>query len=233
MNNANDIAEASVKAVVKELVKVLPLGGAALAIYDEFQSKQIERKIKRLEEFYTNLSATVNAVKDKINEEYISKDDFLDVFEEATKYVVSERQEEKRQYFKNILVNSFTSSNCDYDKTERYFRLLDNLTETELKILALLDNPEHYNKAHGMPVKDPINNAYQSSWNRVTGSGVLTQVLNLKLHEVEDAITVLFSNGLIVSNVLQRQLETNANGIHVLDNLLTVRGRDFVKYLKV
>ena len=83
------------KAVVKELVKVLPLGGAALAIYDEFQSKQIERKIKRLEEFYTNLSATVNAVKDKINEEYISKDDFLDVFEEATKYVVSERQEEK------------------------------------------------------------------------------------------------------------------------------------------
>ena len=55
-----------------------------------------------------------------------------------------------------------------------------------------------------MPVKDPINNAYQSFWNRVTGSGVLTQVLDLKLHEVEDAITVLFSNGLIVSNVLQR-----------------------------
>ena len=233
MNNASDVAETSVKAIVKELVKVLPLGGAALAIYDEFQSKQIERKIKRLEEFYTNLSATVNAVKGKINEEFISKDDFLDVFEEATKYVVSERQEEKRQYFKNILVNSITSSDCDYDKTERYFRLLDNLTETELKILAVLDNPEQYNKSHGMPVKDPINNAYQSSWNRVTGSGVLTQVLDLKLHEVEDAITVLFSNGLIVSNVLQRQLETNANGIHVLDNLLTIRGRDFVKYLKV
>lgn len=232
MNNANDIAEASVKAVVKELVKVLPLGGAALAIYDELQAKQIERKIKRLEEFYNTLSTTVNTVKDKVNQEFVTKDDFLDVFEEATRYVVTERQEEKRLYFKNILVNSITSSDCDYDKTERYFRLLDNLTEIELRILAVLNNPEGYNKSHGMRVKDPINNAYQSSWNRVTGSGILTQVLGLKLHDVEDAITVLFSNGLIVSNVLQRQLETNANGIHVLDNLLTARGKDFVRYLK-
>lgn len=233
MNNASDIAETSIKAVVKDLVRVLPLGGVALAIYDEFQAKQIERKIKRLEEFYTNLSATMNAVQDKINNEYVSKDDFLDVFEEATKYVVLERQEEKRLYFKNILANSIISLNCDYDKTERYFRLLDNLTETELKILAVLDNPEQYNKLHGMPVKDPINNAYQSSWDRVTGSGVLTQVLGMKLHEVEDAVTVLFSNGLIVSNVLQKQLETNSNGIHVLDNLLTTRGKDFVRFLKV
>ena len=83
-----------------------------------------------------------------------------------------------------------------------------------------------------MRVKAPINSAYQTSWNRVTGSGMLTQVLGLTLHDVEDAVTVLFSNGLIVSNVLQRQLETNASGIHVLDNLLTARGRDFVMYLK-
>lgn len=232
MNNAKDIAEASVKAVVKELVRVLPLGSAALAIYDEFQSKQIERKIKRLEEFYANLSATVNAIKDKINQEYVSNDDFLDIFEEATKFVVSERQEEKRLLFKNILVNSIISQNCDYDKTERYFRLLDNLTETELKILAVLDNPDLYNKTHGMIIKDPTHNAYQTIWNSVTGSGILTHILGLKIHDIEDAITVLFSNGLIVANVLDKRLETNSNPVHVLDHLLTTRGRDFVKYLK-
>ena len=119
-----------------------------------------------------------------------------------------------------------------YDRVVEYFRLLDNLMETEIRILAVLDNPKQYNITHGMPVKDPINNAYQTSWNRVTGSGVLTQVLGKKIHEVEDAITVLFSNGLIMSNVLERQLETNANGIHVLENLLTERGKDFVKFLK-
>lgn len=232
MNNAKEIVEATGKALAKELVRYLPLGNTALEVYEELQSKQIERKIKRLEEFYSELATALQTQQEKVNEEFVRKDDFLDVFEEATRYVVLERQEQKRQFFKNILVNSITSSDCDYDKTERYFRLLDNLTETELEILAVLDNPKQYNQLRGMLVKDPIHSAYQSSWNRVTGSGILTQVLGKKIHEVEDAITVLFSNGLILSNVLERKLETNANGIHVLDNLLTTRGRDFVKFLK-
>lgn len=232
MNNAKEIVEAGGKVFIKDLVRLLPLGSTAVEIYDELQSKQIERKIQRLEEFYTNLASSVNAVTDKVNQEYVKKDDFLDVFEEATRYVVTERSDEKRLFFKNILVNSITSPDCDYDKTERYFRLLDNLTEIELRILAVLDNPDSYNKAHGMIVKDPFHSAYQTTWNRVTGSGILTQLLGLKIHDVEDAITVLFSNGLIVANVLEKRLETNSNPVHVLDNLLTTRGRDFVNYLK-
>lgn len=231
MNNAEEIVEAGGKALVKELVRLLPLGSTAVEIFDEFQSKQIKRKIQRLEEFYGNLAASVNAVSDRVNQEFVSKDDFLDVFEEATHYVVLERHENKRLFFKNILVNSIISLDCDYDKTERYFRLLDVLTEIELRILAVLDNPDSYNKSHGMIIKDSIHNAYQTTWIRVTGSGILTQLLGIKIHDIEDAIAVLFSNGLIVANVLEKSLETNSNPIHVLDNLLTTRGRDFVNYL--
>lgn len=232
MNNAKEIVEASGKTLVKELVRLLPLGSTAVEIYDELQSKQIERKIQRLEEFYENLAVSVNEVSDRVNQEFVSKDDFLDVFEEATRYVVLERHEKKRLFFKNILVNSIISSDCDYDKTERYFRLLDNLTVIELNILAVLDNPVSYNKSHGMIIKAPLHNAHQTTWTGVTGSGILTRILGIKIHDVEDAITVLFSNGLIVANVLEKSLETNSNPIHVLDNLLTIRGRDFVKYLK-
>lgn len=117
MNNAKEIIEAGGEAIIKDLVRCLPLGSTAVAIYEEFQSKQIERKIKCLEEFYTNLAVTVNGHQDKINQDYVSKDDFLDVFEEATRYVVSERQEKKRVLFKNILANSITSTDCDYDRT--------------------------------------------------------------------------------------------------------------------
>lgn len=56
MNNAKDIAEATGKAFIKELTSYLPLGKTAVSIYEEFQSKQIERKIKRLEEFCSNLA---------------------------------------------------------------------------------------------------------------------------------------------------------------------------------
>ena len=232
MNNAKDIVEATGKVLIKDLTRLLPLGGTAVEIYEELQSKQIERKIERLEEFYANLVQTINAVNDKINQDYVHKDDFLDVFEEATRIVVTERQELKRQLFKNILVNSITSPVCDYDKTERYFRLLDNLGELELNVLAVLDNPEQYNKSHGMIIKDPINNAYQSTWNTVTSMGVLTQLLGLKIHQVEEAITILFTNGLVVENSMSHQLNTNGNTIVVLKNLLTIRGHDFVKFLK-
>ena len=220
MNNAKEIAEATGKAFIKELTSYLPLGKTAVSIYEEFQSKQIERKIKRLEEFYTDLAVTVNAEKDRINQEFVNRDDFLDVFEEATRYVVLERQEQKRILFKNILANSIVSPECDYDKTERYFRLLDNLGDIELRILAVLDNPEQYNASHGMIVKDPFQSAYQTTWETATSMGVLTTLLDLKVHEVEGAISILFSNGLIVEDSMG------------LRNLLTTRGKNFVKFLK-
>ena len=180
MNNAKDIVEVTGKVFIKDLVRILPLGGTAVEIYDELQSKQIERKIRRLEEFYTNLAATMSVQQDKINKEFVSKDDFLDVFEEATRFVVIERQEQKRMLFKNILVNSIVASDCDYDRAERFFRLLDNLGELELRVLAVLENPEQYNQTHGMIIQN------QSSWISVTSMGVLTQLLELKVHQVED-----------------------------------------------
>ena len=232
MNNAKEIVEAAGNGFIKDLVRLLPLGRTAIDIYEEFQTKQIERKIKRLEEFYANLAATVSVQEVRINKEYVNKEDFLDVFEEATRYVVIERQEQKRSLFKNILANSILSSDCDYDKTERYFRLLDNLGDLELRVLAVLDNPEKYNQSHGMIIKDPINNAYQTTWNTVTSVGVLTQLLGLNVHQAEEAIAVLFSNGLIIENSLSKRLQTNGNTIYVLKNLLTIRGKDFVKFLK-
>ncbi len=232
MNNAKDIAEAAGKAIVKDLARCLPIAGTAIEIYEEFQAKQVERKIKRLEEFYANLAESINVIEDKINKDFISKDDFLDVFEESTRYVVLERQENKRILFKNILVNSISSPVCDYDKTERYFKLLDNLSVIELEVLAVLDNPKNYNKSHGMIIEDPIYSPYQTSWVYASSMGVLTKILGMKVHDIEEAITVLFSNGLVMENAMSKKIQTNGNTIDVLENLLTTRGRDFVNFLK-
>ena len=232
MNNAKENTFIVTKSFFKSLLSSFPVGSTAVEIYNEFQSRQVERKIKRLEEFYSSLDAKITSVEDRVNKEFLSKEDFQDVFEEATRYVVRERKEEKRNYFKNILVNSILSKVSDYDKTERYFRLLDNLTELELTILAVLDNPDLYNMRNGMIIKDPVHNAYQTIWNHASAEGVLTQLLGIKVQDVAEAATVLFSNGLVVENFLNRKIETNGNSIRVLENLLTARGRDFVNFLK-
>lgn len=232
MNKTKENTVIITKSFFKSLLSSFPVGSTAVEIYNELQSRQVERKIKRLEEFYSSLDAKITSVEDRVNKEFLSKEDFQDVFEEATRYVVLERKEEKRNYFKNIMVNSILSKECDYDKTERYFRLLDNLTEVELTILAVLDNPDQYNKRHGMLIKDPVYNAYQTVWNRASAEGVLTRLLGLKAQDVAEAATILFSNGLVVENFLNRTIETNGNSIRVLENLLTARGRNFVNFLK-
>ena len=232
MNNTKDIVRAGGTALIKDLVRFLPLGGTAVAIHEELQAKQVERKIKRLEEFYTDLASSINKLQDKINQDYISTDDFLDIFEETTRYVVSERQENKRRLFKNILANSITATECNYDRTELYFRILDILGDVELRILAVLESPETYNKSHGMVIKDQINNSYQASFMETSASSILTQLLSIDIHELQASVTILFSYGLIVDNMLSRRLQTNGNPIHVLDNLLTVNGKRFVKFLR-
>lgn len=233
MNNAKDNLSLIGKGVLKSILGSFPVGATAVAIHNELQAKQVKRKIERLEEFYHSLDEKVNIIEKKINEDFISKEDFQDVFEEATRYVVLERQAKKREYFKNILANSIVSSECNYDKTERYFRILDNLSETELDVLAVLENPVDYNRRNGMIIPEPINNENQTSWNSSRADGVLTQLLRISIDDAIEATTVLFSNGLIVENVLDRKIESNSNPVHVLDHLLTKRGRDFVKFLEL
>lgn len=233
MNNAKDNLSLIGKGVLKSILGSFPVGATAVAIHNELQAKQVKRKIERLEEFYHSLDEKVNIIEKKINEEFINKEDFQDVFEEATRYVVLERQAKKREYFKNILANSIVSKECDYDKTERYFRILDNLSETELDVLAVLEDPIGYNRRNGMIIPDPINNEYQTSWISSRADGVLTRLLGITIDDAIEAITVLFSNGLIVENLLDKKIRSNTNPVHVLDNLLTKRGRDFVKFLEL
>ncbi len=232
MNNAKENTGLIAKGVLKSVLGSFPVGATAVVIYNELQSKRVQRKIERLEEFYKSLDDRISVLEGQINKDFVSKEDFQDVFEEATRYIVLERQSKKRELFKNILANSITAKVCDYDKTERYFRLLDNLSEIELNILAILQNPEEYNKSHGMIIKDPYYNYYQNSWGEYRADGVLTQLLNVKIDDVQGAVTVLFSNGLIMENLLSKRIETNMNPVHVLENLLTPRGRDFVRFLK-
>ena len=232
MNNAKENAGIIAKGFLKSILASTPVGATAVEVYNELNAKQVQRKIERLEEFYNSLDERISKIEDQVNKEFVSKEDFQDVFEEATRYVVLERQGKKRELFKNILANSIIAKECDYDKTERYFRLLDNLSDMELKVLAVLENPSEYNKSHGMIIPNPVENYYQSAWGNYRADGVLTQLLGIKIDDAIEAVTVLFSNGLIEEKLLDRKMEGNMNPVRVLDNLLTRKGKDFVKFLK-
>ena len=85
VNKAKETGGILVRGTLKSILGSFPVGNTAVEIYNELQSKQIERKIQRLEEFYSALDEKITTVEDKVNREYLRKVDFQDVFEEATK----------------------------------------------------------------------------------------------------------------------------------------------------
>lgn len=175
-------------------------------------------------------------IKDRINTSYINQPDFLDVFELTAKYIVNERNEEKRILFRNILVNSITMKDCSYDKTERYLRILEQMNSFELLLLKILKNPKAYNDQQGNIIKDPnggkSNAVLRIHYTLVSEfKKIMSDLTKASQDDISEAMYFLESNRLVRENASESRLQTNGNPIHVLDDKLTSKGKDFMSFI--
>lgn len=221
------------KATAKSIAAYFPVLNFALSYYEEKKAQVAKRKIARLEEFYRTLSERIVDIKEKINTDYISKEDFADIFEQTANHIMNERIEDKRRCFQNVLVNSMMASSCSYDKTEKYMRLLVDMSWLELKILSVLNSPANYNEKVGSVIKDPNEGNYImgfgiSSYNHID---LLVKLLNESQEEIKDALYYLQSNRLIVEQGNAIRSQINGHPIQILDNMLTPKGKEFVSYI--
>jgi len=223
----------AMKAIANTIAAYLPVLSFALNFYEEKKSQAAQRKILRLEEFYRILSEGIEDIKDEINADYVSKEDFADIFEQTAAHIMNERLEDKRRCFQNIFVNSMVASSCSYDKTEKYMRLLVDMSWLELKVLSVLNNPANYNEMVGNIIKDPNEGNYYmgfglSSYNHID---LLVKLLDESQETIKDALYYLLSNRLIIeqSNAIRSQI--NGHPIHILDDMLTPKGKDFVCFV--
>ena len=202
-----------------------------------FQSKQLARKVERIAVFAQKLYNEVQDLKEAVNKDYFSIPDYLDIFEQTINRIAIERTEAKRESYRKILVHSLCEPDCDYDKTEKYLRLLDRIDVLELKILVVLSRPEKANKELGDVIKDPneplpgfVN--LSTSWGPYSALATLSQLLKVNKSDMEEAMYGLEMERLIVDNGRFYKMETNSHPIHVLDNLLTTKGKDFLSYIQ-
>ena len=102
--NKKDIIEKGLIAA-KGITAMIPvLGGTLTSVWSDIEAVQAKRKFDRLEDFYINLKEELEEVKNQLEVSYISKPDFLDIFELTARYIVNERTEEKRVLFRNIFM---------------------------------------------------------------------------------------------------------------------------------
>lgn len=232
MSKTKDLLEASSKAALDLIGNCIPIVGFAQDVYAQLEQIQAKRKVERISKFLEGVQFSLSKMQDKLNEEYINKEDFTDIFEKTSRYIANERSENKRNLFKNILLNSMINKNSNYDKTERFFRILDLLGTEDMIILSILRAPSEYNRENGMIIKDQTNNSYQWSQRKVYAIEILCQLLQKEDDEVSESINMLYYNGLIKDRFLEKSLITNGNPIHVLDDSLTRMGIEFISYIE-
>jgi len=226
MKRKSEIIEIGTKAIVASIPYI---GGAINSIMNDINAT---RKFNRFEEFINQLKNDIENLKE-INEEYIREDDFLDLFEQTSRYIMLERVKQKREKFKNILVNSISLSDSDYDKTEKYLKILSDLSTQDLLLLLVLDNPQKYNESKGNIIPNNNTSNIVTHWTNLYMKELLEKLFpDIPIEEIEESALFLESNRLIVTNFLQYSLNTNGHPINLLNNRLTNKGKDFLKYIK-
>ena len=171
-----------------------------------------------------------------INEEYVKNDDFLDIFEQTVNHVANERNDDKRLYFKNILLNSIFKDAVDYDITEKYMKILSRLEKDDLVILKVLYQPELANKANGFVLKNPnLVNGKRSEFYRIERNYdlvcTLKDLLSIDEEQIKDSLYALTRERLVNENTLSFSLKTDGNPVDVLTNHLTPKDKSFINYL--
>lgn len=225
----------TVQTVTKGLISAIPyLGGTITSVWSDIQA---ERKHERLLQFYSDLDKEVVKIKENLNFEYISRTDFLDVFETNVKYIINERNSDKRELFKNILLNGMTDKTADYDKTEKYLKIVEEMSNFELLLLKVFVNPVKFNEDKGLIILNP-NKLPNGVRNLITYTKKYTVIELLKellpefnKDDIVDALFFLERNRIVSENISNTSTTTNRNPIDLLKGRLTSKGKDFVLYI--
>lgn len=138
--------------------------------------------------------------------------------------------------FRNVFINSIIAKGCSYDKTEKYLRILEQMNSLELLLLKILKNPKRYNENQGNIIKNPnegqSNAVYRVHYTLVSEfKQIMSELTQVSQDDISEAMYFLESNRLVKEKASEYRLQTNGNPIHVLDDKLTSKGKDFISFL--
>lgn len=207
-----------IETTTKALISFIPgIGGAIGSILSDALA---DRKEQRLKEFLESLKEKIESDKESVNNDFISKVDFLDIFEQTAIKIRDERSEEKRIAYKNILVHGIVSPDCTYDELENQIRILNQLSSDHLILLRLFHAPSNFPiESTANIVGGSLGNVFRKifpdwDWDFLVDS--LYELESLRLVEP------------LSSNL--RTMMTNVS-LKNLEGKLTSRGVTFVEYI--
>lgn len=227
MEKNNELVQSNIKEIgetaTKALVSAVPiLGGPLSSILGDYFSG---RKEKRFIDFLQGIQNDLKNKESLINDEFVTKEDFYDIFELTSRKIVLTRQKEKREAYRKILTNSMTSKDICYDEMEEFISIVDNIRPEHILILKILQDPVKYDQQNGNLVGNgggfttsisQIISKLLPGWDNATIIDVLEKLENERL---VGAIAKIYNTMM------------TDKGIYQLANRLTGKGIKFCKYI--
>ena len=219
INNVGQACETAVKALT---AAVPVLGGPISTIIGDIQSM---RRGKRFLELINGLREDLHDFSDRVNTEFVLKEDFLDIFEQTARKAAMTRQEARRIAFRHILSNAILSPDVSYDEIEEFLSLVERLWEEHIFMLGILRDPVKYDEETG---------------NRVgKGGGIATSVSQIMgrllpdwtEEQILEVATVLETERLVQHITSRYKTTLTDRGINHLANTLTSKGVRFVAFI--
>lgn len=127
-----------IEIAVQSGLQLVPyVGGALSTLY--FGTKQ-EKRFKRIESFYEEFAAQVEQQGIIIPPiEHHDEEKLTALIEELNEKIEREQSEQKRQYFKQYLLNTLLSpTSNNFDERRFFLDALANMTQLEIEILKFL-----------------------------------------------------------------------------------------------
>jgi hypothetical protein len=198
------------------------LGGPISTIVGDIQSI---RKGKRFLEFINGLLEDLHNFSDRVNSEFVSKEDFLDIFEQTARKIVMTSQEIKRTAFRHILSNAILSSDVSYDEIEEFLSLVERFREEHIFLLSILRDPVKYDEETG-------NQVGKGGRTMTSISQIMRRLLPDWTEDlILEVITVLENERLVQHITSRYNMTLTDQGINHLSNTLTPKAMRFVVFI--
>lgn len=96
------------------------------------------RRINRIHGIIDQLALELQDFKSEVAEKYVQTDEFEELLEKILQQASNERNERKRQFYSQFLLNDIKSPGQSYDEKIRYLRTLEELQPDHLKVIQAI-----------------------------------------------------------------------------------------------
>jgi pyruvate-formate lyase-activating enzyme len=208
-DNPNKERIASVLSILASAVPTL--GGPVSAILNGYVTR---RKFDRMAEVINQLADDLKDFQNEASKQFVATDDFEDLLDDTLRRVASERNEEKRKVFKNLLRETIKGCDTNYDEHLRILRAIEQIQPDHILLLNAINQIPDKEKSTSSTRRDALQRRLRD---------FETQHLTDLVEQLDD---------LRLTHLLPSfgRLETPENAEN-LKSMMTLFGRRLMKYI--